>query len=85
MQIVIDIPEKDYRWIKEHKGVTDYQITQMLYNRVRKGISLPKGHGRLIDADTTIQKLGDDNEDAYAEFVLNDAPTVVEAEREDNK
>lgn len=37
MQIVIDIPNDKYDWIKEHKGATDFGITQMLYNRVRNG------------------------------------------------
>ena len=37
MTIVIKIPDERYKWIKEHKGVTDYSTTQMLYSRVRKG------------------------------------------------
>lgn len=49
MQIVINVPEEQYKWIKSHKGVTDFEITQMLYNRVRKGTPLPKGHGELFD------------------------------------
>ena len=51
MQIVIDIPEERFEWIKKHKGLTDFSTTLMLYDRVRHGTPLPKGHGRLIDAD----------------------------------
>jgi hypothetical protein len=47
IEIIIKVPEEKYRWIKEHKG-TDYQITEMLYNRVRKGILLPKYEAEVI-------------------------------------
>lgn len=40
MQITIDIPEEKYQWIKEHKGVTDFKTTEMLYNAVRNGTDL---------------------------------------------
>ena len=49
MKLVIDISKEKYEWIKEHKGVTDFKTTEILYNCVRKGTPLPKGHGRLID------------------------------------
>ena len=57
MQIVIDIPEEQYEWIKEHKGVTDFQATEVIYNAARNAVVLPKGHGRLIDAGALCQKL----------------------------
>lgn len=46
MQIVIDIPEETYDFIKR----TGYH-TQSLYKAIKNGTPLPKGHGRLIDAD----------------------------------
>ncbi len=46
MQIVIDIPDEIYKkYIDEFTGTTDVLHT------VRHGTPLPKGHGRLIDAD----------------------------------
>ena len=51
MQIVIEIPEEKFEWIKNHEAATDFQLTQLLYSRVRKGTPLPKDYGRLIDAD----------------------------------
>ena len=33
MTISINIPDERYKWIKDHKGVTDYSTTQMLYSR----------------------------------------------------
>jgi len=41
MQIVIDIPEEDYEYIKSHNK-------DGLYNAILNGTPLPKGHGRLI-------------------------------------
>ena len=58
MQIVIDIPEEKYEYIKGlYKACTDYQTTLMLYDAVRNGIPLPKGHGRLIDADKILKEV----------------------------
>ena len=42
MQIVIDIPEEDYEYLKSHNK-------NNLYNAILNGIPLPKGHGRLFD------------------------------------
>lgn len=57
--MLIEIPEEKYQWIREHSGRTDFQITEMLYKRVRNGTPLPKGHGRLIDADVFEKRLMD--------------------------
>lgn len=45
MQIVIDISERAYQYAQDGYGVHE------LVNNIRKGIVLPKGHGRLIDAE----------------------------------
>ena len=45
MQIVIDIPEEDYNFVK--KQVAD-GITNPLKICIANGTPLPKGHGRLI-------------------------------------
>lgn len=49
MQIVIEIPEEAYELLK-NKGV-DWLGAEHILNAVANGIPLPKGHGRLIDAD----------------------------------
>lgn len=48
MKIVIDIHEKDYQSIKNG------QIPFSVIDAVKNGTPLPKGHGRLIDADNII-------------------------------
>lgn len=53
MQIVIEIPEDVYKSIqdKEFCGISHMG----LYNAIANGTPLPKGHGRLIDADAFIK------------------------------
>jgi len=85
MQIVIDIPEKFYREIKDGRSADN-----LINNAVRKGTPLPKGHGRLIDADEIIHLINeieaeDREEELYHLFlktVLTDAPTIIEADTE---
>ena len=51
MQIVIDIPEEEYKRMKEKRmfgNVTTWK------DAICNGTPLPKGHGRLIDADRTL-------------------------------
>ena len=38
-------------------------------------------HGRLIDADALEDSLGIEDIDIYAYHIINDAPTIIEAER----
>ena len=81
MQIVINIDEEKYEYIKGlYKACTDYQTTLMLYDAVRHGTVLPKGHGRFIDADELIK---DRVENDNIVILVNTAPTVLEADRED--
>ena len=50
-KIVIDITDEEY---EDYKTLTDYGYGTMfnsLVERIANGVVLPKGHGRLIDAD----------------------------------
>ena len=93
MQIVIDIPEEDYEKIRKTSFVENTEImfkqssedrkgTMMLFriiDAIKNGTKLPKGHGRLIDAD----ELYDQFEDADYDFdkTLEYAPTIIKADR----
>ena len=46
MQIVIDIPDDDYIKVQDGRASVN-----MMRKVIRNGTPLPKGHGRLIDAD----------------------------------
>lgn len=50
MQIVIDMDEEDYKRIQDTPDVFN-SLTSRTYSTIRNGTPLPKGHGRLIDAD----------------------------------
>lgn len=85
MQIVIDIDEKIYNDIRsknEHGKV---------FNAVKNGTPLPKNHGRLIDVNDILDRIGlEDNdgnrEDNVGEIItLEDfdfIPTIIEADAE---
>lgn len=77
IELVIKIPQFIYEQIlKRHVG----KIT--IVHIFKNGTPLPKGHGRLIDADV----LADGFEDNY-EFceVVNATPTIIEADKGDKE
>ena len=96
MQIVIDVSEEEYDAIKAGRSVFltaqrggGKTITIDLIKAVRNGIPLPKGHGRLIDADAatkTVQTF----EDAFCVCcsstggvtIACTAPTIIDADKE---
>lgn len=73
MQIVIDIPEEEYKKITQGKwegnSLADY---------IENGTPLPKGHGRLIDADAIDTRFSDPE----VVETLEEAPTIIPAEKE---
>lgn len=83
MQIVIDIDAVDYEYIK-HGCIIPIKIDNHIYNAIRSGILLPKGHGRLIDADELYNSLEFPTQQFASAFkqVLDDASTIIEADTE---
>ena len=73
MQIVIDIPEQIYLNAK-----TDMLCgTDVIVNAIKNGTPLPKGHGRLIDADAFIATMEDASKrQKYKELLIDDILTV---------
>lgn len=78
MQIVIDIPENYYKAIKEIP--VEQSTADMLI--IRNGTPLPKRHGRLIDADALECDGFNRTSDDYAFDCIDDAPTIIEADKE---
>lgn len=68
MQIVIEIADNKYQWIKDNPLTYDNEYCEA----IRKGTPLPKGHGRLIDAD-----------DLLDNTCIDEIPTIIEADTED--
>lgn len=87
MRIVIDIPEDHYKQICENKE--DAIIAHDTCRRIAHGIPLPKGHGRLIDAEDVknnhekwIGYLDDDMIARLNIAVDKHIPTIIEADKE---
>lgn len=88
MQIIIDVPEGEYEELTQI-GESTIPLGLLLNFRkyIRNGTVLPKGHGRLIDADTvkkqmiplmsfSVQKwISEVDLDVYV-------PTIIEADKE---
>lgn len=88
MQIVIDIPEEYYEAIMK---IPVYQSTaDMLI--IKNGTPLPKGHGRLIDADMLEKKvekhrkrlkISEYDRDLVLHYTdIEMAPPIIEADKE---
>lgn len=97
MQIVTDIPDKVYgvlKYFEESMGLSGKKedenddVKKALIRAVVNGTPLPKGHGRLIDADE-LKKIIQENDMLYmAGFNINlcdinNTPTIIEADKED--
>ena len=74
MKIVIDVHEKDY------KSILNGFVPSGVVYAIMSGTPLPKGHGRLIDADA-MQKY---QIDTFGQrlLVIDTAPTIIEADKE---
>ena len=85
MKVVIDIPEEVYKDLKnKYAGITDGFVVS---EAVANGTPLPKGHGRLIDADDYIDN---NDEGGWLEYITIDefnkiTPTIIDADRETNE
>ena len=97
MQIVINIDDEDYDDITlTGENIINLGVLLDLREAVRNGTPLPKGHGRLIDADALEkkmcdreEKLGDDRAlwESSAVSVALDmfASTIIEADKTESE
>ena len=87
IELVIRIPEVDYKYLKElyESLPKDPIFVDTVVYYIGNGTPLPKGHGRLIDADKLSQyyKVVIDN-NGITKIIdydnLDDAPTIIEAD-----
>lgn len=85
MQMLIDIPEELYKYVRGELAESEcqYDYTLTSWNAIHNGTPLPKGHGRLIDADNiSFSQFFDAGDYAQARRGIHDAPTIIEADRE---
>lgn len=93
MKIVIDIPEEEYERMKEQSMFGKVDVWRQA---IQNGTPLPKGHGRLIDADElktlSYEVLVDTDNPNRADGLsacngiveddIDIAPTIIEADTE---
>ena len=77
MQIVIDIPERNYKTICETKALWETEPKNIIYAAIAKGIPLPKGHGGLVDVDALTPKI----HGTKSIVAILEAPIIIEADR----
>lgn len=81
MQIVIDIPE-DVKAVIDRKG-TNETVAETLWQAVKNGKTLLKGHGRLIDADAIVMPmLETETDEKWMRVAINSTPTIIEVDKE---
>ena len=72
MQLIIDIPDKNY---EEYKMIGDSR--DILFEAIRNGIKLPKEYTRLIDEKEVIKIIDSNTHDKDGEICLNDDITCI--------
>lgn len=101
IQLVIEITEEDYNNIEPFLNGETIKGGFNLFKAleiIKNGKPLPKGHGRLIDADVLDRdlenvkvNLGDDLSEAFddgltwASEVLNNAQPIIEADKAESE
>jgi len=82
MKLMIDIPENTYKQIQAlaRNGYFEHDICGNSMRRIANGTPLPKGHGRLIDADAVlVEPFGNTYKD------IDIAETIIEADRSEEE
>lgn len=78
IELVIKISEEMYKWVCDvNKFSNDYGKGDFI-DLIKNGTPLPKGHGRLIDADTLLQKHQDFDAYPFPSITIHNAPTIIE-------
>lgn len=72
IELVIKIPEEEYRWIKQSDSsiFADVAEKECMLHAIKNGTPLPKGHGKLIDVNDLLDRIGlEDNDENREENV----------------
>ena len=81
MKIVIKLPDNLLKGMKIENGSL---ASKIILNAVYEGTPLPKGYGRLVDADAYAKKYDTNiNGQIGGEYVF--APTIIEADKTESE
>ena len=80
MKLIIDLPD-EVKTLFDNADISDlrdfYDFNSTIGKAIKNGTPLPKGHGRLIDADALIEFLKDTSKrQKYKDLLLKDSLTV---------
>jgi hypothetical protein len=78
MELVIKIPNETYQDVVKNGFIYD-EDGEVISHAIINGTPLPKGHGRLIDADKLWDSYHDLDYDFYEAFDMAD--TIIEADK----
>ena len=93
IELVIKIPEVYYEALRKTDMMVSGQrsgktLMSVIYNAVANGTLLPKGHGRLIDADELKKEYPHDtdwdypvNTNSYVVESIDNSHTIIEADK----
>ena len=84
MQIVIEIDEEMYKQaVDKVRADYPYYESYELHKAIRNGTPLPKGHGRLIDADKLMEYCQNQKQKTISCNDIARFPTVIRADKEE--
>ena len=83
IELVIKMSKRVYNYIRKYEHIANSDVLD-IKDAIINGTPLPKGHGRLIDADSLEDYIKEDADewDKYALAYVEDAPTIIEADTE---
>lgn len=87
IELVIKIPKELYEVYKGRPPMLGDAGMDMIAQAIANGTPLPKGHGRLIDADYLREDFKASKRISFAErmdisCIVDHAPTIIEADTE---
>jgi hypothetical protein len=89
MQIVIEIPDDDAKFLMESSFIP-VGYFDLVHKALHDGIVLPKNHGDLIDRDLLRNKISEDKRKAFTKHEVwllaskynTDVPVIVPADKD---
>lgn len=87
MKVVICMPDNVFKKLVAGKIQYGGVTARNIFNWVKEGKSLPKGHGRLIDVGVLRKELIanewiTDDDGGGLENILHNSPIIIEADKE---
>lgn len=86
IKLLVEIDEEEYENVKN--GYLPIRVFNACVYAIKNGKPLPKGHGRLIDADKLDTRERGNNSQRTMwwkiDCIVKHAPTIVEADKEND-